>query len=235
MTRVGPTIQATSDHPPMDKKIVLHGHSPELSRPGAVVNPSRRRVFLLSPADLRGVRAQRLNQPDCVSELSMRLRAGYATLGEIFSFASSLYFRGKLAYARAFGTSHPGIESCYVITSSRGLLPPDTPVDLTMLRDLTVIAEVDPEDDRYRIPLERDAVALKEKLGDTGEAILLGSVATPKYTKPLLAVFGSRLLFPSAFAGRGNMSRGGLLLQSAREGRELSYVSIAGVAGTFAR
>src|SRR5262252_7243764 len=119
-----------ASHPPMDKKIVLHGHSPEPSRPGAVVNPSERRIFLLSPADLRGVRAQRLNQPDCVSELSMRLRAGRATLGEIFSFASSLYFRGKLAYARAFGASHPGIESCYVITSSRGLLPPDTPVDL---------------------------------------------------------------------------------------------------------
>ena len=213
----------------MHKKIVLHGHSPEPSRPGAFANPSGLRIFLLSPADLRGVRAQRLNQPDCVSELSMRLRAGRATLGEIFSFASSLYFRGKLVYARAFGASQPGIANCYVITSSRGLLPPDTPVDLAMLRDLTMVAEVDPEDDRYRIPLERDAFALKEKLGEAGEVILLGSVATPKYTKPLLAVFGSRLLFPSAFAGRGNMSRGGLLLQSAREGRELSYVSIAGI------
>jgi hypothetical protein len=183
----------------------------------------------LSPADLRGVRAQRLHQPECDSELSARLRAGRATLGEIFCFASSLYFRGKLAYARAFGASDPGVESCYVITSSRGLLPPDILVDLAMLRELTTIAEVDPEDDRYRIPLERDALALKERLGDAGEVILLGSVATPKYTKPLLAVFGTRLLFPSAFAGRGNMSRGGLLLRSAREGRELSYVSIAGL------
>jgi hypothetical protein len=167
-------------------------------------------------------------------ELGMRLRAGRATLGEIFSFASSLYFRGKLVYARAFGASRPGIESCYVITSSRGLLSPDTLVDLAMLRDLTLIAEVDPEDDRYRIPLERDAAALNRQLGDADEVILLGSVATPKYTKPLLAVFGTRLLFPSVFAGRGNMSRGGLLLRSAREGQELSYVSVAGFfASTF--
>jgi hypothetical protein len=218
----------------MDKKIVLYGHSPEPSCLGSVVNQSRRRIFLLSPANLRGVRARRLHQPECVSELSMRLRAGRATLGEIFSFASSLYFRGKLAYARTFGASQACIESCYVITSSRGLLPPDTLVDLAMLEELTAVAEVDPEDDRYRIPLERDAAALNERLGEAGEVILLGSVATPKYTKPLLAVFGKRLLFPSAFAGRGNMSRGGLLLRSAREGQELSYVSIAGfVATTF--
>jgi len=164
----------------------------------------------------------------------MRLRAGRATLGEIFSFTSPLYFRGKLAYARAFGTAQSGLEACYLITSSRGLLLPGTFVDLEMLKELTAIAEVDPEDDRYRIPLERDSIALNEKLEHAGEVILLGSVATPKYVKPLLAVFGARLLFPSAFAGRGNMSRGGLLLRSVREGRELNYVSIAGIAGSTA-
>jgi hypothetical protein len=95
------------------------------------------------------------------------------------------------------------------------LLLPDTFVDLAMLKELTAIAAV--EDDRYRIPLERDAIAMNEKLGDAGEVILIGSIATSKYVKPLLAVFGTRLLFLSAFAGRRNMSRGGLLLRSVRE------------------
>jgi hypothetical protein len=44
----------------------------------------------------------------------------------------------------------------------------------------------------------------------------------------LLEVVGERLLFPTDFAGRGDMSRGALLLRSAREGRELDYEPVAG-------
>jgi len=219
----------------MEKKIILHGHSPESLRAAAVGDQSKLRTFLLSPANLKGARGRRLIQEQSASELGMRLRAGSATLAEVFSFTSSLYFRGKLAYARAFGASHSGIEGSYVITASRGLMLPDTSVDLAMLKELTAIAELDPEDDRYRIPLERDASALNERLGDAGEVVLLGSVATPKYVKPLLNIFGARLLFPSAFAGRGNMSRGGLLLRSVRERRELGYISVAGLVGSGAR
>jgi hypothetical protein len=57
--------------------------------------------------------------------------------------------------------------------------------------------------------------------------VLLGSVATPKYVEPLLAIFGDKLVFPSEFAGRGDMSRGGLMLRCVRERVELTYVSIA--------
>ena len=35
--------------------------------------------------------------------LARALRSTGATLGEVFSFVSSLYFRGKIAYAAAFG------------------------------------------------------------------------------------------------------------------------------------
>ena len=58
--------------------------------------------------------------------------------------------------------------------------------------------------------------------------MLLGSVASPKYTDILTGIFGSRLRFPLAFVGRGDMSRGGLLLRRAQEGTELDYVPIAG-------
>jgi hypothetical protein len=41
-------------------------------------------------------------------------------------------------------------------------------------------------------------------------------------------VFGRRLVFPSTFVGRGDMSRGGLLLRHARDGRELEYEPVVG-------
>ena len=60
------------------------------------------------------------------------------------------------------------------------------------------------------------------------EIVLLGSVATGKYVDVLLDVVGERLLFPTDFVGRGDMSRGGLLLRKAAEGVELEYVNVAG-------
>lgn len=56
--------------------------------------------------------------------------------------------------------------------------------------------------------------------------MLLGSIATDKYCGVLLEVFGPRLRFPAEFVGRGDMSRGGLLLRAARSGTELRYVRV---------
>ena len=58
--------------------------------------------------------------------------------------------------------------------------------------------------------------------------VLLGSVASARYVEPLLAIFGDRLFFPPAFVGRGDMSRGGVLLRCVAEGRELDYAPVAG-------
>jgi hypothetical protein len=60
------------------------------------------RVFVLSPANCNGVRAQWLLRKNSRSDLAQRLRNPGAPLGEVFSFLSALYFRGKLAYAQAF-------------------------------------------------------------------------------------------------------------------------------------
>jgi hypothetical protein len=57
--------------------------------------------------------------------------------------------------------------------------------------------------------------------------VLLGSIASGKYADVLLGVFGERLLFPSAFVGRGDMSRGGLMLRCTDSGQELDYVPVA--------
>jgi hypothetical protein len=159
-------------------------------------------------------------------ELAVRLREQGLPLGELFSFISGLYFRGKMAYARAFGEISSSTPSAYVITAGRGLIPPETVVTQSELRKLSAVP-IDHRDARFRRPLERDARLLFEMIGPDCEVVLLGSIATPKYVEPLLGVFGERLLFPSEFAGRGDMSRGGLMLRCARENVSLTYVPVA--------
>jgi len=58
--------------------------------------------------------------------------------------------------------------------------------------------------------------------------VLLGSIATGKYSDILMEIFEDRLFFPIEFVGRGDMSRGGLLLRRVREGRELEYQPVRG-------
>jgi hypothetical protein len=87
---------------------------------------------------------------------------------------------------------------------------------------------VDAREPRFRAPLERAAAALARSLPDGAEVVLLGSIASDKYVGPLLAVLGARLRFPAAFVGRGDMSRGGLMLRAAREGIELEYLPVEG-------
>jgi hypothetical protein len=88
--------------------------------------------------------------------------------------------------------------------------------------------DIDQDDPRYRMPIERDARHLATKLSTQSEVILLGSIATGKYVDVLLANFGQRLRFPADFVGRGDMSRGGLMLRCAADRQELSYLPVAG-------
>jgi len=69
---------------------------------------------------------------------------------------------------------------------------------------------------------------LAKRLSVTSEVVLLGSIATGKYVDVLLENFGQRVLFPADFVGRGDMSRGGLLLRSAADRTELNYIPVAG-------
>jgi hypothetical protein len=186
---------------------------------------SRYRIFLLSPANLAGIKATRIMADNAQSELSCRLRAAGVPLGELFSFVSSLYFRGKLSYAEAFAAPPPKVSGSFVITSDAGLLPPDTLVTLDRVREIAA-NDIDPSNPKYRDPLCRDCHALSEMLRDTGEVVLLGSVATAKYVEPLLEIFRERLLFPSDFVGRGDMSRGGLMLRCVDARKELDYVPV---------
>jgi hypothetical protein len=184
------------------------------------------RTFLLSPAYAGGRRAQMLLSDRAQFELARRLRSGGAvSLGETFTFLSGLYFRGKLAYANVF--ARPDLSRVLVITPTRGLLPAVTPITLDDLREF---AEVDIEEDdpRYRKPLERDLRRLVRRLTPKCQIILLGSVATGKYVNVLLEVLRERIQFPAEFVGRGDMSRGGLLLRCAVDQCELAYIPVQG-------
>jgi hypothetical protein len=160
--------------------------------------------------------------------LARQLRAPEgAPLGEVFSFVSGLYFRGKMAYAAAFGRPPPGLSGGLVISPGEGLRAPEERVDLGRLRAWAGVA-VDADNRDFTDPLIEHAEALVRAIGPRCRFVLLGSVATDKYARPLTKVFGDWLLFPSDFVGLGDMSRGSLMLRAARDGRELGYVPLEG-------
>jgi hypothetical protein len=197
-----------------------------LFSPSVLMN--RHKIFLLSPANPGGKRGQLLTKPGAAFDLAVRLRKGAATLGETFAFISELYFRGKLSYARAFAAPPVGVPGVFVITAARGLVPPETVIGLEELKQIASVP-IDIAESRYRLPLERDCRALEGIAGETCDFILLGSVATSKYLEPLTSIFGPRLMFPEEFIGRGDMSRGGLLLRSVSAGLQLTYVPLGGL------
>jgi hypothetical protein len=166
-----------------------------------------------------------LTRPGADFPLARALRSGGVPLGDAMAFLSALYFRGKQAYARAFGRPAGAIPGGgLIVTSNRGLVPMDR---LITTRDLAALAEgdIDSDNEAYRAPLERDLAAIGAV---SAEVVLLGSIASEKYVAPMTAILGERLLFPPAFIGRGDMSRGGLLLRCVASATELPYAPVMG-------
>jgi len=187
-----------------------------------------RRIFLLSPASSSGKRAALLLNDQADFDIARRVRTGEgAPLGEVFSFLSGLYFRGKLTYARTFEDPPPQRASgVHLITSTDGISSPATMVTLKDLERFATVP-IDADEQRYRLPLERDAEGLAAEIGPKCEVVLLGSIATGKYVDVLEPIFGERLLFPREFLGHGDMARGGMLLQRAASGVELTYIPVS--------
>jgi len=179
------------------------------------------KVFLLSPASTSGLRAKQLMSPRAQFPTALRFQAGEVMIAEAFAFMSALYFRGKIAYALHFG----GAENSYVIAPGFGLVPPTWTLDEQRMRKMAR-TDVDIKDRTYVKTLRDSATKLAKSIDDDAEVVLLGSVASGKYVDVLLPIFGERLRFPNAFAGLGDMSRGGLMLRAVRANRELEYVRL---------
>lgn len=192
----------------------------------------RSRVFLLSPARLDGERGKLLFRPASMFPVARALRTREGCpIGDVFKFVSGLYFRGKLAYANAFARAPAGAawmgNGALVITQNRGMVPVHTRVCLEHLESFAA-TDIHANEPAFRKPFTRDARLVDEALGNAGEVVLLGSIASAKYVDALLEVFDDRLLFPGEFVGRGDMSRGGLLLRAVDARKELTYIPVKG-------
>jgi len=185
------------------------------------------RIFLLSPANCNGVRAGWILRPGARSDLARRLRTSQgASLAEVFSFLSALYFRGKLAYARAFAQPPVPSSGVLLITPTAGLMPDGALVRMSRLRGFSRVP-ISIKNRRYRNSLQRAVKRLAGEIGADCEVVLLGSIATGKYLDILNQAFGEQLRVPAEFVGLGDMSRGALLLRCVREQRELNYITVA--------
>lgn len=168
--------------------------------------------------------------PDARFDLARQLHSpGGAPLGGLFSFISGLYFRGKMTYANAFGRAPDELGGGLVISPSEGLRFLHERITIERLRAWAKV-EIDARNPRFVDPLVHHAEALERAHGSTTRFVLLGSIASEKYVRPLVRVFGDHLLFPSDFLGRGDMSRGALLLRAVRAGVELAYEPVEGAA-----
>jgi len=194
---------------------------------------SVKRIFLLSPANCGGIRARMIMSAKAEFALAQQLRSREgARLGDVFSFVSGLYFRGKLAYARRFARPPDPADpvtagGVLVITPNAGLRAADTQVTVESFRGFASV-DIDLKNPTYRQPLEQGARALEAAVGPDCDVVLLGSIASGKYVDLLLPIFGERLMFPPHFVGRGDMSRGGLMLRCVEAGLELEYGPLAG-------
>lgn len=204
--------------------------SPDLFSKGdmATPEPDCDKIFLLSPASTSGVRAEQLTSPRASFDTARRYRSPEGVpIEEAFAFMSSLYFRGKITYARHFASPPDGFpgEGILVIAPGFGLVPPDWPLTAERMRKLQR-TPVDLKSRSYKTPMTEHARQLAGNLPPSARVVLLGSIATGKYVDVLLPVFGDRLVFPRRFVGAGDMKRGGLMLRAVREGEELEYSTL---------
>jgi hypothetical protein len=187
-----------------------------------------RRIFVLSPAYAGGRRAQMVLNARAKFDLARRLHSkSGVSIAELFTFLSGLYFRGKIAYANAFAQPVNGSSGVFVITPTRGLVEAASIITIADLREFAAV-DIDKNDPRYRIPLEKSVRRIAKQLDADCEVVLLGSIATGKYVDLFLKHFQERLRFPADFVGRGDMSRGGLMLRCAVDRQELRYISVPG-------
>jgi hypothetical protein len=206
--------------------VILLGRFRAARRPQMRHNCAVTTLFLLSPARCNGGRAEQLIASQ-TSELGAKLRAGTAPLGDVFAWLSALYFRGKLAYARRFAAPPPPLPGSLVMVAGLGLMSPDDPISAATVR---AMGRIDVESPAFVRPLAAGAALADQRYGATTRVVLLGSIATGKYVDVLAEVFGARLEFPAEFVGRGDMSRGGMMLRAAKTGDELVYVPVLGAA-----
>src|SRR4051794_5638580 len=113
-------------------------------------------AFLVSPARCNGLRAEQLAVSR--SPMGVALRSGGAPLGDVFTWLSALYFRGKLTYARTFAP-----RRTWIMAPGLGLRPASHRITVA---DLHAMGQVDIESRAFAAPLRTDALALARRHRD---------------------------------------------------------------------
>ena len=188
------------------------------------MSKTRVKVFILSPASTAGKRASLLLH----GRGKLARREKPVPIGDVFTFLSGLYFRGKLAYARYYAAPKHGWPGCYIISSNAGLVLPEEDVSVVQLVRFSQ-TPIDEDEPLYSEPLRQALGRLGKRLPHDAQIVFLGSIATRKYRAILSEVLGGRLYYPACFEGRGDLSRGSVLLQSVKSGRELEYRPLEGL------
>jgi hypothetical protein len=106
-----------------------------------------------------------------------------------------------------------------------GLVPHDMLIRMSTLRIFSRGA-INVTNRRYCSSLQCSAKQLVRQVGSECEVVLLGSIASGKYLMLLSPIFARWLRVPAEFIGRGDMSRGGLLLRCVNDNRELTYIDV---------
>lgn len=199
--------------------------------PSSIVLDRPATIMLLSPVRLSGQRGRILLDEGSDSAVARALRSTQgAVLGDVFSFVSGLYFRGKASYAERFAHAGGKSAAAFVMCAGAGLCRLDERIDLERLRGWARVS-IREDNPHFTAPLYRHASELLAQYDEQARFVLLGSVATNKYVTPLLDVFSARLFYPREFLGRGDMSRGSLMLRAVRENRELEYAPVRSLMG----
>jgi hypothetical protein len=119
------------------------------------------KIFLLSPANLSGLRAKQLASPRAKFATALKYQSPEGVpIAEAFAFMSALYFRGKIAYARHFADPKDGV---LIITSGYGLVPPEWPLNEERMKRMQKI-DVDVASRSYTKPLKDHAKQLASML-----------------------------------------------------------------------
>ena len=179
--------------------------------------------FRLRAAAARGLR---LIDGSSASSLAQQLQTeSGAPLCEVFAFLSSLYFRGKLAYARAFARPPHAMRGVFIVTPGAGLctkrrLSPRRPRRVCGGRGRS-------RNPHFVAPLLRDVQALVASASST-RASCCSAASLRQVRRAAAAGVRERLLFPADFVGRGDMSRGGLCCAPRAKASELDYLPVLG-------
>ena len=132
----------------------------------------------------------------------------------------------QATYASRFGRPPPSLPPALVITPTRGLQSPSLPISRSLIEEFASLDWHRPTR-AFWIRSSRVRVSFVHRSSQRCAWSCSGASRRAGTSSRWRASSRAGCNYPAEFVGRGDMSRGGLLLRHAEEGRELDYVPLA--------